>query len=142
MRNLVINPITVIYLKKIVKNGFWGVIIGLNWDFWRKKYEKIQNNYLQLFTKFLPHISIFASPTPFSIFRLSNPSMITKSYFFQNFDQIIINISRMRIDTDMRLFAKVPQCNSLRCPPRRGASRPSKKISVEKSLGLAPPQVT
>ena len=36
----------------------------------------------------------------------------------------------------MRFFAKVTQCNSVRCPSRRGASRPSKKISVEKSLAV------
>ena len=65
--------------------------------------------------------------------------------FSQNFDRELINYSGMWIDTDMRFFAKVPQCNLVRCPPRRGASRPSKKISVEKSLGGGvpgtPPQV-
>ena len=65
--------------------------------------------------------------------------------FSQNFDQELINYSGMWIDTDMRFFAKVPQCNLVRCPPRRGASRPSKKFSGGKSLGGGawhPPQVT
>ena len=48
--------------------------------------------------------------------------------FSQNFDRELINYSGMWIDTDMRFFAKVPQCNLVRCPPRRGASRPSKKF--------------
>ena len=66
--------------------------------------------------------------------------------FSQNFDRELINYSGMWIDTDMRFFAKVPQCNLVRCPPRRGASRPSKKFSGGKSLGGGawppPPQVT
>ena len=53
MINYAINPITGIFLKKIVKMGFGGGIIGLNWDFWKnKKNEKIANICLQLFTKF------------------------------------------------------------------------------------------
>ena len=47
--------------------------------------------------------------------------------FSQNFDRELINYSGMWTDTDMHFFAKVPQCNLVRCPPRRGAQRPSKK---------------
>ena len=54
--------------------------------------------------------------------------------FSQNFDLELINYSGMWPYTDMRFFAKVPQCNSVRCPPRRGASRPSKKFSAGKFL--------
>ena len=53
--------------------------------------------------------------------------------FSQNFDRELINYSGILIDTDMRYFAKVTQCNLVRCPPRRGASRPSSKFSVGKS---------
>ena len=66
--------------------------------------QNLNKNYKYLFTTFGKILAPYEHfCVTYAIFHFSP--------FFQNFDQIITNISRMRIDTDMRFFAKVPQCN-------------------------------
>ena len=76
--------------KKIVKNGFWGVIIGLNWDFWKnKKNEKIANICLQLLPSFSPIWAFLRHLCHFPFFALVIPQglryRLFSKFFFQNF---------------------------------------------------------